>query len=137
MGRVTALSRAVTTVTWMSHGSHEPDADESRREDAGYQSLCLGWKANLVHPLRIGSAYWVPILSRNQMRGPVQRRRAPKRALRPSDHRSGTSCAHISARYAGEVYITLYRVIMSKLVNFNTFPITYFDSSPKKGSAVV
>ena len=33
-------SRAVTTVTWMSHGSHETDADESRREHAGYQCLC-------------------------------------------------------------------------------------------------
>ena len=30
-------SRTVTTVTCMSHGSHEPDSDESRREYAGYQ----------------------------------------------------------------------------------------------------
>ena len=39
-GRVTALSRAVTTVTWMSHGSHGPDTDESRREHAEYHRLC-------------------------------------------------------------------------------------------------
>ena len=35
-------SRTVTIVTWMSHGSHEPDAVESRRKHAGYQ--CLGCK---------------------------------------------------------------------------------------------
>ena len=41
MGRVTALSQAVTTVTWMSHGSHEPDVDESRLEQAGLWYQCL------------------------------------------------------------------------------------------------
>ena len=43
MGRVMALSRAVTTVTvtWMSHGSHEPDVDESRLEQAGPWYQCL------------------------------------------------------------------------------------------------
>ena len=41
-GRLTALSRAVTTVTvtWMRYRSHELDADESRREHAEYHRLC-------------------------------------------------------------------------------------------------
>ena len=49
MGRVTALSRAVTTVTWMSHGSHEPDVDESRLEHAlaGPWYQCLSSKQTL------------------------------------------------------------------------------------------
>ena len=47
---------------------------------------------------------WVPLPAWNQTRGPAQRRRAPERASRPYGHRSGTSCAKISARYSGEVY---------------------------------
>ena len=47
MGRVTALSRAVTTVTWMSHGSHEPDVDESRLEQAGPWYQCLSSKQSV------------------------------------------------------------------------------------------
>ena len=37
-------------VTWMSHGSHETDADESRREHAGYQCLCCKIGAGLGTP---------------------------------------------------------------------------------------
>ena len=48
--------------------------------------------------------YWF-IVTMNQMRGLEQRRRAPERAPRPSGHRSGTSCAHISPRYAGRSII--------------------------------
>ena len=49
MGRVTALSRAVTTVSWMSHGSHEPDVDESLLEPAApwYQCLRVSSKQTL------------------------------------------------------------------------------------------
>ena len=47
MGRVTALSRAVTPVSWMSHGSHEPDVDESRLEPAGPCYQCLSSKQSL------------------------------------------------------------------------------------------
>ena len=47
MGRVTALSRAVTTISWMSHGSHEPDVDESRLEPAGPWYQCLSSKQTL------------------------------------------------------------------------------------------
>ena len=57
------------------------------------------------------SLHWVsmrgPLLARNQMWGPGQRRRALERTPRPSAHRQGTRCAHISTRCAGEVYITL------------------------------
>ena len=71
MGRVTALSRAVTTVTWMSHGSHEPDVDESRLEQAmlWYQCLRLSSKQTLFAlGQHAGSEPDV---------GPEQRRRAP------------------------------------------------------------
>ena len=60
MGRVTALSRAFTTVTWMSHGSHEPDVDESRLEQAGPWYQCLSSK-------QTGSACGVPLVACNQM----------------------------------------------------------------------
>ena len=64
-------------------------------------------QVNLVHRLRAGSAHAPspPPVARNQMRVPVlvQRSRAPERAPRPPGpwpgHRSGISCAHISARY--------------------------------------
>ena len=36
-------------------------------------------QANLVHPLRAGSAYGATLLVRNQMLGPVQPHRAPER----------------------------------------------------------
>ena len=47
-------SRAVTTVTWMSHGSHETDADESRREHAGYQCLYCKIGVRLGTRARLG-----------------------------------------------------------------------------------
>ena len=88
MGRVTALSRAVTTNTRMNHGSHEPDVDESRLEQAGPWYQCLSSK-------QTGSACGVPLVAWNQMWGPEQRRRALERAPRPSGHKPGTCCAHI------------------------------------------
>jgi len=42
-----------------------------------------------------------PLPALHQMRGPTKRHRAPERASRPSGHRSGTSCAHISPRCGG------------------------------------
>ena len=108
MGRVTALLRAVTTVSWMSNGSHEPDVDESLLEPAGpwYQCLRVSSKQTLFAvQVRTGSACWVPLLVRNQMWGLEQRRRAPERAQRPSGHRSATSCAHILPRYEGRSII--------------------------------
>ena len=42
-----------------------------------------------------------PLPALHQMRGPTKRHRAPECAPRPSGHRSGTSCAHISPRCGG------------------------------------
>ena len=68
-------------------------------------------QADLVHPLRAGTAYGVPLLARNQMRDPEQRRRAPQRAPRRSGHRPVTSYSHISARYAWDICVCEYRPI--------------------------
>ena len=118
-GPTPMLTRMSHDVT--SHGtvasSHDSHVDESRQSrtrrglvTAG-TSQCLSCKQSApvpqlqANPLRTGSACGVPLLARNQMWGPEQRHRALERALRPSGHRPGTSCAHISAtgRCAGEV----------------------------------
>ena len=47
-------SLAVSTVKWMSHGSHKPDADESQRGHSGYQCLCCKVGARLGTRARLG-----------------------------------------------------------------------------------
>ena len=76
MGQVTALSRAVTTVTWLSHGSHEPDMDESRLEQASPGTSASEASKPASHWVSM-----VPLLARNQMWGPEQRRRALEQAV--------------------------------------------------------
>ena len=113
MGRVTALSRAVTTVTWMSHGSHEPDVDESR------------WNMHWQDPGTSASAaskpssHWV---STPGMRGPPtcaepdvgSRTVSPSSGTcpGPSGHRPGTSCASAQCPYIGQVRTAQRRSIM-------------------------
>ena len=106
---------------WTSHGSNK-QSPQSREWVTAVMNLtrmsydgnimmmsAIVWyqpllQANLVYPLRAGSAYGVPLLAPNQMRGPAQRHRAQERASHPSGHRSGSSCAHIRVwvGYSGE-----------------------------------
>ena len=101
MGRVTALSRAVTTVSWMSHGSHEPDVDESRLETAGPWYQCLSSKRTLF---ALGRHAGSPYL--RGTRCGVQNSVAELWNV-PRDHLS-TSQAHAVPIYIGQVRREVY-----------------------------
>ena len=79
------LVSTVTNPTLMSHGWNKQ----------GPQAGLVPVPQQQANPLRTGSACGVPLLARNQMWGPEQRRRALERAPRPSGHKPGTCCAHI------------------------------------------
>ena len=107
------LYRMLTRMSYdgTSHGtvtsSHDRNVDESRlsRTRLGRGWVTAGFAAGTsralvlvpqqqANPLRTGSACWVPLLARNPMWDPEQRRRALESETCCA-HRSGTSCAHI------------------------------------------
>ena len=97
-----ATGPAVTTVTWISHCSHEPDADESRLEQAGPRFLSAS-SCNLQSCKQA----WSTVFALGQHTGSPScaepdagsRIALPSSVTCPTPIWLHMGCAHISARY--------------------------------------